>query len=516
MSDDSGNEDKVAGVGPDVTSTSTIIDDALLRQRRENTVATTKSEQQVPTNAKWQPTSTTPLIPPQSGNRGSIRASSRKNRVYVFRDFLVKTYLNGTAHGAAANNSTATKNSDNDRANIGYLKTPGSDDNGKDEEDNGFAVLDVAGGKGDLSWLLANVDDIQSIVMDPRSRSKSSHLVKSVVWLQEHPEEAKQRAIPHLPTHQPLAALIPQITQAATARRRSRCQQSKKRSNMSIHTSNTSEKDDNHQNDNGGKLGEKEDGLQYVEPPYLQMKLDNDFVEAVRISLQQEQKLKLKSRDTSFMKGWSPPPHWQTFWETARKSQQQSDDNHGSTVTGELLGEDLFLPESERGNKQRKIQNIPSLVSSAVHNDGNDAHNQDASRAWQILSTLRLVIGFHPDQATEACVDLAQVLKVPVCIVPCCVFPSEFPNRMLHSRDQNLQDATSTTAGQNATSPAQATTLSTAAIASTPTAIRVRDYEQFLQYLQQRHPNLRKDVLDFHQTETSRNIVLYTLPEDVT
>lgn len=452
----------------------------------------------------------TSMISPQS--KGSIRASSRKNRVYVFRDFLVKTYLNNRTVYGAANNNVVTnsgilnKENGNDEANNGYWKTAG------------FAVLDVAGGKGDLSWLLTNVDGIHSTVIDPRSNSiKSSHLLKSVVWLQTHTKEAKQRAIPHLPTHQPLAALIPQITQAAVVRRHSRFRQSKKRPIVFPSTDKMSEEGGNHQNDNrytiGGTIDEKEDGLQYAEPPYLQMKLDNDFVEAVRISLQQEQTLKHASHNTSNAKGCSPPPHWQTFWDTARKIQQQNGDHHESTAAEKGLGEDLFLPESERQNNQRR-------VSSALHNDDNDAHIEDghiedASRAWQMLSALRLVIGFHPDQATEACVDLAQVLKVPVCIVPCCVFPSEFPNRMLHSR--NVQDATTTTtAGQNTTTATQTTTPSTVATSSsTTTPIKVRNYQQLLQYLQQRHPKLRKDTLAFHQTETSRNIVLYTLPEDI-
>ena len=50
----------------------------------------------------------------------------------------------------------------------------------------------------------------------------------------------------------------------------------------------------------------------------------------------------------------------------------------------------------------------------------------------EALSTLertRLVVGFHPDQATEAAVDLALALRVPFAVVPCCVFPSLFPHR---------------------------------------------------------------------------------------
>lgn len=37
----------------------------------------------------------------------------------------------------------------------------------------------------------------------------------------------------------------------------------------------------------------------------------------------------------------------------------------------------------------------------------------------------------HPDQATEPIVDVATVLKKPWAVVPCCVFPTLFPDRKL-------------------------------------------------------------------------------------
>lgn len=76
----------------------------------------------------------------------STRASSRKNRVDVFRDFLWKTY--GTLTGTGCNTCLLRK---------------------------GAVILDVAGGKGDLSWLLMNADDVTSVVVDPRTLASSSH-----------------------------------------------------------------------------------------------------------------------------------------------------------------------------------------------------------------------------------------------------------------------------------------------------------------------------------------------------
>lgn len=105
----------------------------------------------------------------------STRALSRKNRVFIFREFLMETYGD-------------------------YLKT----------SQDRCTVLDVAGGKGDLSWLLVNVDGINSVVADPRV-TKPIHLLRSVDYLRQHPDQVQIRSVPGLPTFQPLAALMPRL-----------------------------------------------------------------------------------------------------------------------------------------------------------------------------------------------------------------------------------------------------------------------------------------------------------------
>ena len=44
-----------------------------------------------------------------------------------------------------------------------------------------------------------------------------------------------------------------------------------------------------------------------------------------------------------------------------------------------------------------------------------------------------LVIGMHPDQATEPLVNLAIRHRKPFAVVPCCVFAHENPGRRLKS-----------------------------------------------------------------------------------
>jgi hypothetical protein len=262
----------------------------------------------------------------------SIRASSRKNRVYVLREFLLQTFALAS----------------------------------------GDIILDVAGGKGDLSWLLRNVDQIKSVVVDPRI-TKHKHLQRSSAYLKEHPEEAKARAAPHLPTHQPLAGLIDKLQEP------------------------------------------------YHRPQHLRLLVNDDLVEALRNYL--------STKDT---RGWAN--FWHEALERARDAQPL-------------------------GYREQEMEESTTIL--------------DAQEGLESLLNTKLAIGFHPDQATEACIDLALLLGIAYCVVPCCVFPSEFPDRM------------------------------------TPEGTRVRCYDELIAHLQTKDLSMKTTELSFHETTTARRIVLY-------
>ena len=270
----------------------------------------------------------------------SIRAASRKNRVYILREFLVENYG-------------------------GHL------------QEKGTIVLDVAGGKGDLSWLLLNVDGLNSVVADPRI-TKHNHLVKSIRFLRENPDEAKIRSIPGRPTYQPLAALIPKLD---------------------------------------GKLN-------FQTPKHLRLLVDSYLVQAVKAVLQ--------SGDEAA---------WESYWRFA--------------ITRASLARPLGYEETG-----------PVSEGSIL----------DAREALRVIKSIKLVVGFHPDQATDACIDLAHVLDVPFCVCPCCVFPAEFTHRRT--------------------------------IDGKP----VKHYDDLLRYLERKDSRIQRATLKFPETTTARNIVLYTLP----
>ena len=277
----------------------------------------------------------------------STRAKSRKTRVYAFREFLLETYGN-------------------------YL--------GKETKSSNPLILDVAGGKGDLSWLFCNVDGIASVVLDPVGSVPRCAIPKSVNYLREHPEQGAARSVKGLPTYQPLAPLI-------------------------------------------AKLEGKDE---FVTPPHLDVCLDQEFVQRIRCVVGKE---------------GNADEEWSEFWSSRLREREG---------------------KNSKGNSQQRA----------------DTAITEADTALQTILDIELVVGFHPDQATDYCIELANLLHIPWCIVPCCVFPAEFPHRRLQNGD------------------------------------RVRDYQQLIVYLREQHPEAKTGYLEFSFTETAKNLVLYTTPAD--
>ncbi|KAL7554861.1 hypothetical protein ACHAWF_018410 [Thalassiosira exigua] len=307
-----------------------------------------------------------PVIP---RNENSTRAQSRRNRVYVLRDFLHRTY---------------------------HLPPDST-------------VLDVAGGRGDLSWILRNVDDVDSVVADPRVPNHR-RLVNSVKFLLDHPREAEVRSAEGLPTHQPLAKLLPRLMESRGA--------DAAEAGASI----------------GGGGGRE---VRLRSPRYVRLHVDDALVEALRRVLSGPS----SQEDRSGV--------WEQHW---RKSQRRMDDikkHYGGTA-----------PKTKWAKT-----------------DGEDSQIIDSRSALEVFQSLDLIVGFHPDQATEATVDMALLLGIPFAVVPCCVFPSEFPDRCFNGK-------------------------------------RVRTHSELLDYLQTKHHKMRKERLPFIETDTAKNVVLYMLKED--
>mmetsp|Transcript_10165 Transcript_10165/g.15156 ORF Transcript_10165/g.15156 Transcript_10165/m.15156 type:complete len:329 (+) Transcript_10165:285-1271(+) len=306
----------------------------------------------------------------------STRAYSRKNYVYKFRDFLLKTYPD--------------------------ILRKCSDDNQVSSNDNGV-LLDVAGGKGTLSWLLKNCDNVNSVVADPRI-CKFDRLGKSVLYLKQNPDVASDRTREDKPTYQPLATLVVDGFF-------------------------------DHINDGSDDGCNKISG--FKKPQHLRLLVDDQLVHAM-----QRQGADTANTDNST----TSPSSWHEYFD----------------------------------NASRRAREAMPLGYRELEDDNQGGALDKADEALHTLQSVKLVVGFHPDQATEACIDLAMCLGVPFCIVPCCVFPSAFPDRRVKSSGE-----------------------------------RVNRYRSLIQYLKEKVPwCMRVTELEF-SSDTAKNILLYSLPEDM-
>jgi len=85
-------------------------------------------------------------------------------------------------------------------------------------------------------------------------------------------------------------------------------------------------------------------------------------------------------------------------------------------------------PEKRRSVTARKAEEMSAAGVSFLHAWLDDAFQ--ASHA-DLLRSAVLLIGMHPDQATEPIVQVAAALGKPFAVVPCCVFSDHHPDRRL-------------------------------------------------------------------------------------
>jgi len=137
------------------------------------------------------------------------------------------------------------------------------------------------------------------------------------------------------------------------------------------------------------------------------------------------------------------------------------------------------------------VENFLSCKSSASEEEKQIACNYFASRGGDQVRSLfnaefqkkhldlwksvDLVVGLHPDQATDAIVDLSLESGTPFACVPCCVFPTLYSHRL-------LRDGTA-----------------------------VRSLEQLIQYLMEKSPDIKCEIVK--TIPPPCNTVLYFNPE---
>lgn len=109
--------------------------------------------------------------------------------------------------------------------------------------------------------------------------------------------------------------------------------------------------------------------------------------------------------------------------------------------------------------------------------DDKEVEQQTAAIEWSLedtqalLSSCGLVVGLHPDQATEGLVDFCLATGTPFAVVPCCIYTKQFSKRKLANGKQ------------------------------------VRTVDQLVDHLMEKHPGIRSEKLNFQ----GKNTVLFWL-----
>ena len=269
-------------------------------------------------------------------------------------------------------------------------------------------VLDVAGGKGDLSWLLLNHDGVDSCVVDPR-RTDHTKLERQAQWCMDNPKSAAEQI---LTTGQ----LMPQLA---------------------------------------------------LTPPFRTPKHLRLFVDASLLEV-----LLSKKHDTQQQR-------WEQFWNDASARAEAED-------TGTKLHHQpkpKLKPSKQIKSTTAKV--ALNQIAARVNTEAGRVLN--AAEAHSLLTSASLLCGFHPDEATDSLVDLALAFRVPFALVPCCWFPKTNPDRRIQKNT---------------------------------TQVHVRTYNDYVQFLCQKHPNIRVERLPFRSEAKgngaglTRNVVVYMLPSD--
>jgi hypothetical protein len=98
----------------------------------------------------------------------------------------------------------------------------------------------------------------------------------------------------------------------------------------------------------------------------------------------------------------------------------------------------------------------------------------ESEEMQEAIQNASLLIGLHADGATEAIVDAALLYQKPFVVVPCCVFPTLFPQRRV-------------------------------VMPGAEESVPVRLHEQFCQFLVQKHPSFHLETLPFE----GRNVAVW-------
>ena len=84
-----------------------------------------------------------------------------------------------------------------------------------------------------------------------------------------------------------------------------------------------------------------------------------------------------------------------------------------------------------RLQKKHYRKNPSAVRHSHIHDVFSRAAVRASERMLELVQGCSLIVGLHPDQATDSIVEVALEFGKPFAVVPCCVFPKLFPHRRI-------------------------------------------------------------------------------------
>jgi Zinc finger C-x8-C-x5-C-x3-H type (and similar)/RNA-binding, Nab2-type zinc finger len=145
---------------------------------------------------------------------------------------------------------------------------------------------------------------------------------------------------------------------------------------------------------------------------------------------------------------------------------------------------ELYMTSADdgiRAGSNVDIYRAHKMNASEDDKDNGDGDDQEELDGWLALKKQMLecsaVVGLHPDQAAGAIVDFALAHGKPFALVPCCVYSRQFRKRQLIDPETGAKR-------------------------------QVTSYNDLLDYLQSKHPDIRRSRLPFE----GKNIALFWSP----